>query len=478
MEPPDLRQELQRLQDAIIAHQDQKLQSITARLERVEQLQRECLDTVAAGSITPVEAFSPTAPFQELSRDSSDSAAASAISSLRSTISTLRKNSELRLARKTTGLSRAGSQYLSPGPADEEEEAAEQEEEEDYAVHVGQHTFKPEVKPSRLLHPEGQLRVAWDALMLALLTYIAAIVPLEVGGFELHVSDAQRGWDVLVDVLFMVDIALNFRTGYHDRAKILVLEPRAVGRRYLSTWFPLDLVSSFPVQMMLLAPDLYAHLRLEPTPRLAPSSAGAAARAARGARTARAPCPLPPRPPCPLLTRPGRRVGTAAPTTMALSWCSSCLRAPSTPALSTPPHAPPWTIWKLGACLRTPERRRRILEAGRGLGSAPQAALKMRVSPLSTRRCSSCCGCSSSAASRVSLASDARAARPPRTHPSSSSTSTTSSSTSTSSTYTTTSITTSSSTTTSSSSSSIPRLARTHQASSARTAVPFCPPRR
>ena len=276
MEPPDLRQELQRLQDAIIAHQDQKLQSITARLERVEQLQRECLDTVAAGSITPVEAFSPTAPFQELSRDSSDSAAASAISSLRSTISTLRKNSELRLARKNTGLSRAGSQYLSPGLADEEEEAAEQEEEEDYAVHVGQHTFKPEVKPSRLLHPEGQLRVAWDALMLALLTYIAALVPLEVGGFELHVSDAQRGWDVLVDVLFMVDIALNFRTGYHDRAKILVLEPRAVVRRYLSTWFPLDLVSSFPVQMMLLAPDLYAHLRIEPTPRLAQSSAGAA----------------------------------------------------------------------------------------------------------------------------------------------------------------------------------------------------------
>ena len=48
-----------------------------------------------------------------------------------------------------------------------------------------------------------------------------------------------------------MDIALNFRTGYHDRAKILVLEPRAVVRRYLSTWFLLDLVSTLPFDQMV-----------------------------------------------------------------------------------------------------------------------------------------------------------------------------------------------------------------------------------
>ena len=62
--------------------------------------------------------------------------------------------------------------------------------------------------------------------------------------------------------LFIADIGLNFRTSYYDRSRTLILDPGAVCRNYLTTWFPLDLVSSFPVQMMLLAPDL-SNLLLE-----------------------------------------------------------------------------------------------------------------------------------------------------------------------------------------------------------------------
>ena len=44
------------------------------------------------------------------------------------------------------------------------------------------------------------------------------------------------------------------------------------------------------------------------------------------------------------------------------------------PCLTTAPHLPPWTIWRLRPLLRTPERRLGRLEAYHGLRSSPQLA--------------------------------------------------------------------------------------------------------
>ena len=43
------------------------------------------------------------------------------------------------------------------------------------------------------------------------------------------------------------------------------------------------------------------------------------------------------------------------------------------PRLTTPPHLPPWTVWRPRPLLRPPERRPSSLEACRGLRSPPQA---------------------------------------------------------------------------------------------------------
>ena len=56
-----------------------------------------------------------------------------------------------------------------------------------------------------------------------------------------------------VDVDFLVDLGLNFRTGYFDERQHLVLEPRAAALHYLKTWFLLDFVSSMPPVVELIA---------------------------------------------------------------------------------------------------------------------------------------------------------------------------------------------------------------------------------
>ena len=56
------------------------------------------------------------------------------------------------------------------------------------------------------------------------------------------------------------------------------------------------------------------------------------------------------------------------------------------PCLSTPPRRPPWTVEGPGPLLRTVERAPRILEAGCGLRSSPQAGPMSKDGPLSTQQ--------------------------------------------------------------------------------------------
>ena len=57
--------------------------------------------------------------------------------------------------------------------------------------------------------------------MLVLLLYVAIFVPLFTF-FDIKQSAGHLFWDVLVDLLFISDIYLNFRTGFVDKTKTMV----------------------------------------------------------------------------------------------------------------------------------------------------------------------------------------------------------------------------------------------------------------
>eukprot|EP00908_Phaeocystis_cordata_P008354 Transcript_19010.p1 GENE.Transcript_19010~~Transcript_19010.p1 ORF type:complete len:813 (-),score=358.41 Transcript_19010:1119-3557(-) len=102
-----------------------------------------------------------------------------------------------------------------------------------------------------VLHPEKTFRVSWDLFMLVLLFYVAIAVPLTTF-FDIKQTTMHVVWDFMVDLLFLCDIVLNFRTGYFDKAKVLELDRKLIRTRYLRSWFLFDLVSSVPVQMLVL----------------------------------------------------------------------------------------------------------------------------------------------------------------------------------------------------------------------------------
>jgi len=51
----------------------------------------------------------------------------------------------------------------------------------------------------------------------------------------------------LCDAIFLLDVVLNFFTGYIEQSGVMQTNLRLIGKRYLKTWFLLDLVSSLPL---------------------------------------------------------------------------------------------------------------------------------------------------------------------------------------------------------------------------------------
>ncbi len=73
----------------------------------------------------------------------------------------------------------------------------------------------------------------------------------------------QSDWSTvstIVDTCFGIDIARNFFVGYHDERDELVVNHLEIARRYIRTWFVLDLVSTMPIESIITLIDPQANV--------------------------------------------------------------------------------------------------------------------------------------------------------------------------------------------------------------------------
>lgn len=96
-------------------------------------------------------------------------------------------------------------------------------------------------------------RRCWQTLMVLMVAYSAWTYPFEVAFLK---SSGQRHnqlyiADSIVDLFFGTDIILTFFVAYVDRVThLLVRDPRSIATRYLSTWFVMDVASTFPFELL------------------------------------------------------------------------------------------------------------------------------------------------------------------------------------------------------------------------------------
>ncbi|MEE6471373.1 hypothetical protein FKM82_009255 [Ascaphus truei] len=109
--------------------------------------------------------------------------------------------------------------------------------------------------PFILLH-YGTFKACWDGLILLATLYVAVTVP-----YSFCFSSGKEEWntasrsppsacDLSVEILFILDIILNFRTTFVSQSGQVVFSPRLIFLHYIRTWFLLDLLAALPVDLL------------------------------------------------------------------------------------------------------------------------------------------------------------------------------------------------------------------------------------
>eukprot|EP00930_Biecheleria_cincta_P019961 TRINITY_DN15106_c0_g1_i1.p1 TRINITY_DN15106_c0_g1~~TRINITY_DN15106_c0_g1_i1.p1 ORF type:complete len:718 (+),score=91.72 TRINITY_DN15106_c0_g1_i1:123-2276(+) len=101
--------------------------------------------------------------------------------------------------------------------------------------------------------PDSPWRLCWDCIAACLIVVAFLITSVEVG-FDLQPREGYGFHYLLavsIDVFFLIDILLNFNTACYTENGFLLFERRQVVCHYLKTWFPIDLLASFPYRLVL-----------------------------------------------------------------------------------------------------------------------------------------------------------------------------------------------------------------------------------
>ena len=115
--------------------------------------------------------------------------------------------------------------------------------------------YVPAKKPWYIILPHNKYRTGWDIFMAWLLSILAFYIPFRVC-FYFDSADSDRKaifWIELgADFLFVIDIILNFLTAYGDpKSKIMIVDPKKIAKRYLTGFFFVDVIATFPFGLVL-----------------------------------------------------------------------------------------------------------------------------------------------------------------------------------------------------------------------------------
>ncbi|XP_051928222.1 potassium voltage-gated channel subfamily H member 6-like [Hippocampus zosterae] len=108
----------------------------------------------------------------------------------------------------------------------------------------------PETTGWILLH-YSPFKAFWDWIILLLVLYTAVLTPYSATFLLDQHGDALDVADLLVDVLFIVDIVINLRTTYVDRDDEVVTQPGRIAKHYVRGWFLIDLFAAVPFDLLI-----------------------------------------------------------------------------------------------------------------------------------------------------------------------------------------------------------------------------------
>ncbi|XP_053309347.1 potassium voltage-gated channel subfamily H member 6 [Spea bombifrons] len=119
----------------------------------------------------------------------------------------------------------------------------------------------PRIHRWTILH-YSPFKAVWDWLILLLVIYTAIFTPYSAA-FLLNDQEEERNWacgyscnplnivDLIVDIMFIVDIIINFRTTYVNMNDEVVSHPAKIAIHYFKGWFLIDIVAAIPFDLLV-----------------------------------------------------------------------------------------------------------------------------------------------------------------------------------------------------------------------------------
>jgi len=73
--------------------------------------------------------------------------------------------------------------------------------------------------------------------------------------FARYIYDPLTIVDLIVDIMFVVDILINFRTTYVNKNDEVVSHPGKIAVHYFKGWFLIDMIAAIPFDLLLFGSD-------------------------------------------------------------------------------------------------------------------------------------------------------------------------------------------------------------------------------
>lgn len=119
----------------------------------------------------------------------------------------------------------------------------------------------PDIHKWIMLH-YSPCKAVWDWVILLLVLYTAIFTPYSAAFLLNELAQKQRrvcGYtcnplnivDAIVDILFMVDIVISFRTTYVNHNDEVVTHPKLIAIHYIKGWFLIDMVAALPFDLLI-----------------------------------------------------------------------------------------------------------------------------------------------------------------------------------------------------------------------------------
>ncbi|OMJ76239.1 hypothetical protein SteCoe_24415 [Stentor coeruleus] len=104
-----------------------------------------------------------------------------------------------------------------------------------------------------IMHPESLLRFSWEIFIATFLLFLGFLIPY-LSAFDNNNINVNNVINIQSFVIFSIDIILTMNTAYYDKGYI-IKDRLKIFRNYLSFWFWIDALTTFPFDWLKLDSD-------------------------------------------------------------------------------------------------------------------------------------------------------------------------------------------------------------------------------